>query len=138
MRAVLDPNVLISAVLSREGAPAEVLRAWRDGEFELVVSAELLDELARALSYPELRERITEDEATALVEVLSRHAKIVTDPDRPSSLKSPDPGDDYLLALIEAERAALVTGDGHLLPLGGKAPILTPAAFLDLLRGRDS
>ena len=36
LRAVLDVNVLVSAVLSATGAPAQLLRAWRDGEFELV------------------------------------------------------------------------------------------------------
>ncbi|TMD08021.1 MAG: PIN domain-containing protein [Chloroflexi bacterium] len=42
MRAVLDPNVLISAILAPTGVPAALLRHWLDGEFELVVSERLL------------------------------------------------------------------------------------------------
>ena len=33
MKAVLDPNVVISALLSRTGAPAAVFRAWLEGEY---------------------------------------------------------------------------------------------------------
>jgi len=55
VRAVLDPNVLISALLSPAGAPAELFTRWFAGEFELVVSPALLEELERALVYPEIR-----------------------------------------------------------------------------------
>ena len=48
MRAVLDPNVLISALLAPKGAPGQVLAKWVIGEFELVVSPLLLAELERA------------------------------------------------------------------------------------------
>ena len=51
MRAVLDPNVVISGLLSRDGSPAQTLLAWREGRFELVVSPLLLGELARALAF---------------------------------------------------------------------------------------
>ena len=52
MRAVVDVNVLISGVLSTKGSSAEILRASRDGQFELVVSELLLAELKRTLAYP--------------------------------------------------------------------------------------
>ena len=133
MRAVLDPNVLISALLAPAGTPAAILRAWSAGAFELVASPLLLAELERALAYPKLRARIHESEATALIEWLGRSATIVPDPDEPTPRASQDPGDDYLLALAAHERAALVSGDRHLLELTGKLPIYAPAAFLSLL-----
>ena len=80
MRAVLDPNVLISAVLSPRGTPAQVLSAWRYGEFELVLSPLLLDELTRALGYPKLAKRITEDDAHAFISWLERAATMADDP----------------------------------------------------------
>jgi uncharacterized protein len=103
LRAVVDANVLISAALSPRGAPARVLRAWLDGAFELVVSPLLLDELERALAYPKLRERIPQEEAVRLVDLLRRSASLVDDPDAPPPVTSPDPGDDYLLALAVSE-----------------------------------
>ncbi len=56
MRAVLDPNVLVSALLSRSGAPAQIASRWLAGEHELVVSELLLAELDRALAYPKIQE----------------------------------------------------------------------------------
>jgi len=50
VRAVLDPNVLVSALLSRSGAPAQIVARWLRGEFELVLSELLLAELGRALA----------------------------------------------------------------------------------------
>lgn len=130
MRAVLDPNVHISAVLAPRGAPASVLREWMDGAFELIVSPQLLAELERALAYPKLRKRVPPEDAERLVEWLRRSATIVDDPDVAPPIHSRDPGDDYLLALASTARAALVTGDGDLLSLQTDLPIYSPATFL--------
>lgn len=133
MRAVLDPNVIISALLAAGGSPAKVLRAWLDGAYDLVASGRLLAELERALSYPKLRKRITRTEATELVDLLRRDAQMLDDPKGPPLVRSPDPGDDYLIALAAAARAVIVSGDGHLLSLAEHLPVYSPAAFLTLL-----
>jgi len=134
VRAVIDPNVLISALLSRDGAPAQILRAWLSGAFELIVSPLLLNELRRALGYPKLRKRIPQAEAGGFLALLEHSAVVVDDPSTPLPLRSSDPGDDYLLALAAGQQAALVSGDGHLLSLrDGDLPIHSPAEFLERL-----
>jgi putative PIN family toxin of toxin-antitoxin system len=133
LRAVLDPNVIISALLSPTGSPARVLLGWQLGDFELMVSPLLLAELERALAYPKLRRRIATDEAQRIVEWLRRAATVLPDPAGPPSVRSPDPGDDYLLALAAAADALLVSGDKHLLTLSVGLPIHSPAGFLALL-----
>jgi uncharacterized protein len=132
VRAVLDPNVLISALLSQRGAPAQILVRWLRGEFELVASEALLAELGRALAYPKLVARISANDAAEFVDLLRESAAVAPDPTEPPS-RSTDRGDDYLLALAEQERALLVSGDQHLLNLTDRFPIVTPRAFLDTL-----
>jgi uncharacterized protein len=132
VRVVLDPNILVSALLSRTGAPAQIVARWLAGEFELVASKVLLAELERALAYPKLRERVTADDGAGFVDLLRRSARIGTDRDEPPR-RSTDPGDDYLLALAEDERALLVSGDRHLVELADRFPIRTPRAFLEEL-----
>jgi uncharacterized protein len=132
VRAVLDPNILIAALLSRGGTPAQLLSRWLAGEFELVVSEELLAELERALAYPKLRDRISAEEADGFVALLRHGAPLAKDPPDPAP-RSADQGDDYLLALAEQERAVLVSGDQHLLALADEFPIQTARAFLDTL-----
>jgi putative PIN family toxin of toxin-antitoxin system len=132
VRAVLDPNILIAALLSPTGAPAQLVGRWLAGEFELIVSEALLAELERALAYPKLRRRVSAEEAVEVVDLLRDGAVLAPDPPNPLG-RSPDPGDDYLLALAESERAVLVTGDQHLLVLGNEFPIHTARAFRDQL-----
>ena len=136
MRAVLDANVIISALISRNGSPAVVLRAWQDGQFELIVSPLLLAELDRALAYPKLRSRVSAEEAEAVLDWLRRAATAAPDPDGLPPIRSRDLADDYLLALAAAEHALLVSSDEHLLSLQSKSPIHWPASFLSLLDGQ--
>ena len=130
MRAVLDANVLISAVLSRRGAPAALLLAWQAGAFELIVSPLLLTEVRRALAYPKLARLVSASDADAFVAWIARSARVAADPPGPPPVKSPDPADDYLITLAATERASLVSGDRHLTMLAGRIPVSTPAEFL--------
>jgi len=135
LRAVLDPNVIISAALSPNGSPAAVLVAWLDGQFELVASQKLIDELGQSLAYPKLRKRIPEADANALIRLIARGAVFRDDTESPRPL-SRDPGDDYLIALARDAEAVIVSGDGDLLALAPQLPVFAPAAFLDWLDGR--
>lgn len=132
MRAVLDPNVIISAALALTGAPAQLLRAWQRGAFELVVSDALLRELERALAYPKLRRQIPADDAVELVRWLENSATDAADSHEPP-FRSSDPGDDYLIGLAAGARAVLVSGDRHLLELAPAIPVRSPREFFELL-----
>lgn len=130
MRAVVDVNVLVSGVLSAKGPPAQILRAGRDGQFELVISGALLDELQRTFAYPKLRKHIPAEKAAAFINWVKDHGTVAEDPTGQPSVSSRDPNDDYLLALAIDRRAYLVTGDRDLLVLADDLPILTPKQFL--------
>lgn len=132
MRFVLDVNVLASALLSRHSAPARLITLWLEGSFELVVSEELLAELARTLGYPRVRERVSEEDAAEFIELLRLSASIVTDTPKPPPV-SADPDDDYLIALATTSASILVSGDRHLLALAPELPIHPPAEALGLL-----
>ena len=133
-RAVFDPNVLIAAVLSPEGVPADCLRAHAEGRLELVVSERLLAEVETVLARPKFRGYSTLDQARRYVESLRREGWLVDDPLEPEAL-SEDPGDDYLIALaLAAEANVLVSGDKHLTGLTLESlPVLSPREFLERL-----
>ena len=92
----------------------------------------LLAELERALAYPKLRQRIPADAASDFVALLRSAAIVAADPGE-LPRRSADPGDDYLPALAESERAVLVSGDEHLLRLAASMPVRAPRAFLQSL-----
>ena len=133
-RVVLDPGVLVAALISKKGAPAQILLWWRSGRFELIVSPLLLRELGKVLTRHKFRRYVSLDEAEQYVRMILRGATLVEDPPEPPPL-TPDPGDDYLMALASAAGARfLVSGDPHLTELAVPVPpVLTPRAFLDRL-----
>jgi len=110
-----------------------VLRALASGEFELIVSEALLNELERALAYPKVRRHVDEADAAELVRWLTDSATHAADPAIDPPVRSRDPDDDYLIALASGHRAALVSGDKHLLALDREMPVFPPRAFVDLL-----
>jgi putative PIN family toxin of toxin-antitoxin system len=137
VRAVLDPNVLVSAAISPAGPPRQIVTAWIDERFELIASPALLDELADVLARPKFHRFITAALVSEFIDGLATDAVIVADPAELPGV-SPDPDDDYLVALARAAAAdCLVSGDRHLLGLTDPCPpVLGPRQFLDLLDTR--
>lgn len=132
---VFDPGTLVSGLLVAEGPPGRLVDLWRDGEFELVVSDALLDELEEVLLRPHLAARVEPRETRSYLAGLRRGGIVAEDPP-PEPGVTPDPDDDYLVALARAAKAdAIVSGDARLTGLRDlNPPVLTPRAFADLLR----
>ena len=130
-RAVLDTNVLVSALLSPGGPSAALLLELRAGAFELVASPTLLAELREVLGREKFRRYVTEAEAVAYVDPIGHAATILDDPPPSARPLSADPDDEYLVDLARAATAdVLVSGDAHLLDLRDRLPVMTPAEFV--------
>jgi putative PIN family toxin of toxin-antitoxin system len=136
MRLVLDTNVLVSGLLFPGGPPSRLVKAWRAGEFELVVSDFLIDELT--LIWAHLAQRLKAspndladflDTIALRAELLRIDAVMVT---QASTAGLRDPNDLPVLALLIGSGADyLVSGDKDLLSLADAYPILTPADFVN-------
>jgi putative PIN family toxin of toxin-antitoxin system len=110
VRLVIDTNILISALLVQSSLPALLIDLWRDGKFDLLTSAEQLDELMRVTRYPKIRERLAPALAGRLINELRELAVLVRD--LPVVTVCADPYDNYLLGMAQAGVAdLLVTGD---------------------------
>lgn len=129
-RAVLDPDVLVSALITPTGRPAKLLLSARAGGFDLVVSPLLLDELESVLRRKKFRRYVDLDGVATYLHLLRRDAQLAADPETPPPIRCPDPDDDYLIALAHSQSAALVSGDSGLLELADKIPVFSPAEFL--------
>jgi len=118
MRVVLDTNILVSALIAPAGNPAVIYIAWIEGRFTLLTCAPLLEELRATLQKPRVAELVRPHKAGRMVNQIKELAEEISS--LPRVERSPDPSDDFLLALCEAGGADyLVTGDkGGLLALG--------------------
>ena len=123
--------MLIAGLISADGAPRALLLRWFAGDFELLVSPALIDELERVLRRPKFHNYVTPDEVRSFIAIIRQLATAFPDPPVQPGL-TPDPHDDYLVALARSTRAhVLVSGDRHLLDLAAPdPPVLSPRAFL--------
>lgn len=133
MRVVLDPNVLISAAISR-GTTYDLVTGWfEDPSFEVVACPMLIDELTAVLARQKFRQWIDAGEARTFIYRFGGTAVMVDDPETIPEVTG-DPKDDYLVSLaITAEADGIVSGDADLRSLGGEPKVWTPRDFLDLL-----
>lgn len=135
VRAVLDANFYVSAIIQPAGTPGRLIeRFLREASFELVLSPAIVDEVLRALGYRKVRRLLRGADAQLWFEDIVVLADVVAD--TPLSGICEDPDDDkYLAAALEGRASQVVTGDRRFLALGEHAgvEIVTPRAFLDLL-----
>lgn len=120
MRLVLDTNIVVSGLLWG-GSPRTLLDHARAGRVSLFTSALLLAELDDVLSRAKLSERIqlAGVEHQDLVFGLAALCNIVAPTAIPSTILD-DPDDDHVLACaVGAAAEMIVSGDRHLLRLGG-------------------
>ena len=135
MRVVLDTNILVSALFAPAGNSAAIYDAWEQGKFTLLTCAEHLDELRATLQKPKVANLIKPYKAGRLVNQIKKLAEDIGK--LPRVKRSPDPEDNFLLAMAEAGNADyLVTGDkSGLLSLAShkSTRIITARDFASLL-----
>jgi uncharacterized protein len=135
MRVILDANVLLSALITREGVPGQIVDAWTANAFVLLTHERQIEEIRRVTRRPRTRALLRAAEAGRLVNQLRDDAEFLGL--LPATQRSADPADDFLLAMCEAGGADyLVTGDkAGLLELGshGATAIVTARRFLELI-----
>lgn len=136
-RAVLDTNVVLSALLFGSGEIGRLRLAWQHGHCLPLLSTATAQELIRVLTYPKFR--LSAADREELLGDYLPYARVVRMPRVPPAVPAcRDPFDLAFLQLAAAGKAdILVSGDRDLLALAGQTPfeILPPARFLACLSG---
>ena len=134
IRAVLDTNVLVSALLFT-GLPSQLVPAWQAGRVRPVVSAEILDEYVRVLAYSKFR--LTDSEIRGLIE---EEVLPFVETVRAQSISVPTLRDSDDMTFLACAKTAgvrwLVTGDDDLLSLRQveSVEIVSVTIFLQYLK----
>ena len=125
VRVVLDTNVVVSACLRPEGAPAIIVELVLLGTLTVCLSPDVLREYCEVLARPKFSRQL--ERISALLEGIEDVAVAVT-PDRKATI-SPDEEDNRFLECAEAAEADfLVTGKRkHFPELFGKTRIIALA-----------
>jgi uncharacterized protein len=129
MRVVIDTNVFVSGIFW-SGAPAKVLKAWRDRQIEIVLTPAILDEYQRVGL--ELMRQFPSIDLSKIIEMMATSVLMVSDTALPTPVCS-DPDDDkFLAAAITGGAEFVITGDKALLKIQeyGKVQITSPGTFV--------
>lgn len=136
VRVVLDSNVLVAALRSRQGASFRLLELLRDEQFEIAVSVPLVLEYEAVLVRHALELSLSREVAVGVVDFLCgvAHRQEIHFLWRPALT---DPQDEVILELaVAASCDAIVTHNVRDF-VGAKAftpQVLMPAAFLARMR----
>jgi hypothetical protein len=134
IRAVLDTNVVISALLF-SGPPSQLVSAWQSSRLRPVISAPILDEYIRVLAYPKFK--LTSAEIHGLIEeeLLPFTETVKVIPSAVSKVRDPDDAK-FITCATTADVQWLVSGDDDLLSLHRvkSVEIVSVTAFLQHLK----
>ncbi|MEI8011856.1 MAG: putative toxin-antitoxin system toxin component, PIN family [Candidatus Omnitrophota bacterium] len=127
MKVVIDTNVLVSGLFF-SGTPARILKAWHTGQFQLLLSDEILHEYKLVLHEMTQKKPVLNPQKIVsfirhtahFVKPVTLHHQVCTDKD-----------DDKFIACALAAKAIIVTGDKALLKTAGykNLTVLTPSEF---------
>ena len=131
MKVVLDTNVLLSGLMYPRSQPGTILKVWREGGFDLIMSRFQLSEIGRVLAYPKIHKHLhwPGDEIERFLRQLYLRSIVV----ETGGIRADVPADaddtPILAALLASQGDWLVTGDSDLLALRSRHPIVTVAEF---------
>ncbi len=134
LRVVLDANQYASALIKPRSNSARLIELVHEGHLALVISAPIIEEVRRILSYPKLKKLHGRDydEIDLFLKKVEKIA-ILTPALLSIEIVKNDPTDDkYLVCALEGQADSIVSGDGHLTDLKEfrGIPIVNPATFL--------
>ena len=106
MRAVIDTNIFLAGLLNTEGGAAKTIRAFQDGEFDLVVTPGVFDEYVRVLQL--FDNAIPSSESEELLELVFEKAVKVR-PVEAGGLCTDADDEKFVSAALAGQAALLVT-----------------------------
>jgi putative PIN family toxin of toxin-antitoxin system len=138
-KVVLDVNVWVSALLWG-GKPAEIIKAAEDGKVAIVASEAIVGEISQVLNYPKLRKvyQAAGLRHKDLVEAVLKVVRFVEVSKRVSVVVEHPADDKFIECALAAGADYIVSGDRHLLKIGGykKTRILSVSEFLGILEAK--
>lgn len=134
IRAVLDTNVVISALLF-SGPPSQLVSAWQSSRLRPVISAPILDEYIRVLAYPKFKLASAEIRGLIEEELLPFTETVKVVPSAVPNVRDPDDAK-FITCATTAGVRWLVSGDDDLLSLHRikSVEVISVTGFLQRLK----
>ncbi|MBI5252916.1 MAG: putative toxin-antitoxin system toxin component, PIN family [Euryarchaeota archaeon] len=116
MKIVLDTNVLVSAVILRNGKPFQLLKNGELGKVRIVLSRQIIEEFRKVLAEPRIG--FTKREINTTIQKISSFSQIVNPKIKLKVVKEDLDDNKILECAIAGGAKYIVSGDKHILNLG--------------------
>jgi putative PIN family toxin of toxin-antitoxin system len=129
VKVIVDTNVFVSGVFF-SGPPHQIIKAWREGKFELIMSSEILEEYRRVATI--LAEQFPPVNLHRILEFVEKEANFFEAPALSEPICDDSDDDKFLACAFASDTKIIVSGDKHLLRVSGYKGIevLKPKAFV--------
>jgi len=130
MRIILDTNVFISGIFF-SGPPSQILKAWANQSFQIVLSQQILNEYQRVAE--DLSSKFQTIDILPIIELVTIHGQFVdTQGFNISVCQDPD-DNKFIECAVASNCKIIISGDKHLLKLAGYhgIAILNPRNFME-------
>jgi putative PIN family toxin of toxin-antitoxin system len=136
MRIVLDTNIYISNLISDKGNPAKIVRWWLEGEFDVLVTQPIINEILRVTGYERIQKKYAKVRENRLeyAALISEQAVWIEPLEKLNVIVADESDNRYVECAVAGHAQYIISGDEHLLELGEYEGImiLTPASFVML------
>ena len=138
IRVVLDANQFVSALLKPGSNPAKIISLINDNKITLLLSDDIISEIAGVLLYPKIMKRHGQsvEYIKSFIEKM-RSAAIITKGKLKIDAVKNDPSDNkYLSCALEGRADFIISGDRHLKDFKSykNIAIVDPGTFLATIK----
>lgn len=116
LKAVIDTNLFVSGLFSRDSVSAKLQNHWINLDFTLVTSIDIIKEVNRVLHYPRIQERFNPKDETIkrFFRLIFRKAVITKDIYQTDRLADDPTDNKFLACALEGRADYIVSRDPHL------------------------
>ena len=136
-KVVIDTNQFVSSIITKKGPSAQLLQAWRNHYFILILSKNIIEEIKRVLYYPHIKNKynLQGRDIESLINLIEREAIILSDSIKINVINDDPEDNKFLACALEAEADYIILGDKHLLNLHyyKDIQIITVREFLGII-----
>lgn len=140
MKVVIDTNVIVSALLSPESIPGQIVRLWREDIIEVLSHTTIINELREVMAYSRIKKKLSlpSTQAHEFIELLEIYTVPVKIPAKVKKISLDMDDDIFLHVAYYGKAECIISGDKHLLDVKQYKgiPVLKPAEFIVYLRER--
>jgi uncharacterized protein len=115
-KIVLDTNIIISAIICKQGDPAKLFEKLINEEIENYTSKEIIEELIEVLNRNEIIKKTKKETRTFILEQYLIHSQIIT-PKTKHKIIDHESDNKFIDTAKEANAKYIISGDKHLLEI---------------------